>query len=40
MKGTEFIKQVRWNNINYNISEADLHNQNPVEGIILELRRK
>ena len=34
------MKQVRSHNINYHISEADLHNQNPVEGTIRELRRK
>ena len=39
-KGTQFMKQVRSHNINYHISEADLHNQNPVEGTIRELRRK
>ena len=39
-KGTEFMKQVRTHNINYHISEPDLHNQNPVEGCIRELRRK
>ena len=38
--GTEFMKQVRTHNIDYHISEPDLHNQNPVEGVIGELRRK
>ena len=38
--GTEFMKQIRNHNIDYHISEADLHNQNPVEGVIRELRRK
>ena len=39
-KGTEFMKQIRTHNIDYHVSEADLHNQNPVEGCIRELRRK
>ena len=39
-KNTEFMKQVRRHDIDYHISEADLHNQNPVEGVIRELRRK
>jgi hypothetical protein len=38
--GTEFMKQIRCHNIDYHISEPDLHNQNPVEGVIRELRRK
>ena len=37
---TEFMKQIRTHNIDYHISEPDLHNQNPVEGVIRELRRK
>ena len=40
MPGTEFMKQVRQHDINHHISEPDLHNQNPVEGCIRELRRK
>ena len=40
MKGTKFMKQIRSHNIDYHISEADLHNQNPVEGVIREIRRK
>ena len=39
-KGTEFMKTVRQYNIDYHISEADLHNQNPVEGVIREIRKK
>ena len=39
-KGTEFMKQIRTHDIDYHISEANLHNQNPVEGTIRELRRK
>ena len=38
--GTEFMKQIRTHNIDYHISEPHLHNQNPVEGVIRELRRK
>ena len=40
MKGTEFMKQIRLHGIDYHISEPNLHNQNPVEGVIRELRRK
>ena len=36
-KGTTFMKQIRRHDIDYHISEADLHNQNPVEGVIREL---
>ena len=39
-KGTKFMKQIRRHDINYHISEPDMHNQNPVEGPIRELRRK
>ena len=39
-KHTEFMKQIRTHDIDYHISEPDLHNQNPVEGTIRELRRK
>ena len=38
--GTQFMKQIRTHNIDYHISEPDLHNQNPVEGVIREIRRK
>ena len=34
------MKQIRSHNIDYHISEPDLHNQNPAEGIIEGLRRK
>ena len=40
MPGTKFMKQIRTHNIQYHISEADLHNQNPAEGVIGEIRRK
>ena len=39
-KGTEFMKQIRRHDISYHISEKGYHNQNLVEGIIRELRRK
>ena len=39
-KNTTFMKQIRLHDINYHITEADLHNQYPVEGVIGELRRK
>ena len=40
MKVNEFMKQVQQHNIDYNIIEAGLHHQNPVEGAIQELIRK
>ena len=40
MKGTSFMHQVRTHNINYHVSEPGHHNQNPVEGVIRELRSK
>ena len=39
-KNTQFMKQIRTHNIDDHISEPNLHNQNPVEGVIRELRRK
>ena len=39
-KGTEFMSQVRKHGIDFHISEPDLHNQNPAEGCIREIRRK
>ena len=39
-KNTEFMKQVRKHNIKYHISEPDMHNQNPAEGVIREIRKK
>ena len=36
-KGTTFMKTVRHYNIDYQISEPDLHNQSPAEGVICEL---
>ena len=39
-KGTTFMKEVRKQGIDYNISEPSLHNKNPCEGVIREIRRK
>ena len=39
-KNTQFMKQIRSHNIDFHVSEPNLHNQNPVEGVIRELRRK
>ena len=39
-KRTEFMKQIRRNDISYKVSEKGYHNQNPVEGVIKELRSK
>ena len=39
-KNTTFMKEIRKHNINYHASEVDMHNENPVEGIIREIRRK
>ena len=39
-KGTQFMKQIWQHNIDYHITEPDLHNQNPVEGVICEHRLK
>ena len=34
------MKQIRSYGIDYHVSEPDAHNQNPVEGVIEELRHK
>lgn len=39
-KKTEFMKQVRKNDIDFHIIEPERHNQNPCEGVIREVRRK
>ena len=39
-KNTMFMKQVRTHDIDFHISEPNMHNQNPVEEVIRELRRK
>ena len=38
--GTEFMKQIRKNDIDYHVTEPDRHNQNPAEGVIREIRKK
>ena len=37
---TTFTKEFRRQGIDYHISDTDLHNQNPVEGVIRKVRRK
>ena len=32
--------EVHRKGIDYHISDTDLHNQNPVEGVVMEVRRK
>ncbi len=39
-KNTEFRKMVRKYNIKTHISEPDLHNQSPAEGVVREVRKK
>jgi hypothetical protein len=39
-KNTEFMKQIRKNDIDYHTIEPERHNQNPAEGVIREIRRK
>ena len=39
-KGTTFMQMVRHFNIDYQISEPELHNQNPAEVVTCELRKK
>ena len=39
-KGTTFMREIKKQGIDYHISEPDHHNQNPVEGVIREIRRK
>ena len=39
-KETTFMKEVRKQGIDYHISEPNLHNQNPAEGVIREIRRR
>ena len=39
-KNTEFMKQIRKNNIDFHVAEAERHNQNPAEGVIREIRKK
>ena len=37
IKNTEFMKQIRHNNIDYNTSEKGYNNQNLFEGVIREI---
>ena len=39
-KNTEFMKQIRKNDIDFNVIKPDRHNQNSCEGVIIEVRRK
>ena len=39
-KGTEFMKTVNHYGIDHHISYPDIHNQNPVEGVIREIQKK
>jgi hypothetical protein len=36
-KGTEFMKQIHRNGIDYHVTKPDRHNQNPCEGVIHEI---
>ena len=39
-KHTEFMRQIRTNDIELQIAEAGLHNQSPAEGVVREVRRR
>ena len=39
-RNTEFTKQIRKHNIDFKISEPELHNQSPAEGVVREVRRR
>ena len=39
-KRTEFMHQIRRNDIDYHVIEPERHNENPAEGVIQEVRRK
>ena len=39
-KNTTFMKQIRKHDVTYHVTEPNLHNQNPAEGVIREIRRK
>jgi hypothetical protein len=39
-KNTEFQRQTRKHNIQQHISEPNIHNQSPAEGVVREVRRK
>ena len=38
-KNSSFMTQIRLHDIKYHVSEPDMHNQVPAEGVIRELRR-
>ena len=38
-KNTECVKEVRKHSIDHHISEPDHHDQNPVEGVMREVRK-
>ena len=37
---SEFMHQIRKNGIDFQVIEPEWHNQNPAEGVIIEIRRK
>ena len=39
-KGTTFMKQIRSHGIHHHIIEPNMHNENPAEGVIREIRKK
>jgi hypothetical protein len=39
-KNTEFQRQIRKHNIQQHVSEPNMHNQSPAEGVVREIRRK
>ena len=39
-KNTEFQRQIRKYDIQQHVSEPDMHNQSPAEGVVREIRRK
>jgi hypothetical protein len=39
-KNTEFQRQIRKHNIQHHVSEPNMHNQSPTEGVVREIRRK
>ena len=38
-KNTTFMKYIKEHDIDYHVTEPDLHQQNPAEGVIREVRR-
>ena len=38
--GNEVMTKICYHDINYHITEPDLHSQNPTEGVIPEVRQK